>query len=529
MTQRKYFEFFAKAGRPATPDKDIPYSVDNLLEDMSYARIHGASLFHNATSFSYQYGNSEAIKITKNNNRLFALAIVPTTANIETGCDYFNDLLDNGVRGFIVLSKSAVHSLFTPKSMEKIAEALVSHHRPLIATNVNSDEQFEKLITLANTYPELNIIMQGISWTCNRQFMEAMDSASNLYFDISSNHTNSLLELTKKHFGIERALYSSTWPTKSMGAMKSFIEYADISDSDKDLVAHGNACRLFGINPANLELYDDSKCEFDEIAMEADAGKPISVHVIDAHSHIVGSGNSMNTAYMPDRDATSIASKMDRMGVDTTITAPWIGISYDGTQGNKEVIEAADKHPGKYLGFSTCNVNYPDEIEAVKEFHLKHPDLFVGIKPYPPGYNFKLNDAICKEWLEFANEHHLPALIHCEWMNYADEVDAVAGMYPNITFILAHSGASYQVAKYNAALAKKYDNIVLDITYTTTGRGMVEFLVEQAGADKVIYGTDTPMRDPAPQLGWVCYAKLSTEDKKKILAGNIEKIINKRK
>ena len=76
--------------------------------------------------------------------------------------------------------------------------------------------------------------------------------------------------------------------------------------------------------------------------------------------------------------------------------------------------------------------------------------------------------------------------------------------YPDITFVLAHSGMSYAVA-----------------------RGMIEFLVEQVGADKVLYGSDFPMRDPAPQLGWVCYAKIPVEDKKKILAGNIRRLLER--
>lgn len=527
--QRKYFEFFASAGRPAVPDKNHPWEAEVLLEDMKYARIHGASFIHNsARDYSFEYGNNAAIHLSEKKERLYPLALIPSTAHIETGNpDYYDELLQSGACGFVMMPKSSLRSLLTPKAMEKAVAALVSYKKPLIVTGVNDDNLFKSLVELASLFPELPIIMQGVSWGANRLFMEAMDSASNLYFDISSNHTNSILELTKKHFGLERALYSSAWPVKSMGAMKSMIEYADISDADKDLVAHGNACRLFGINPDALQLYDESECEFDTIAREADAGIPLSVPVIDAHSHLVGSKNSVNSAYMPYSDAKAMADKMDRMGIDSTITAPWIGICYDGIAGNEEVIASSKTFPKRFLGFSTCNINYPEEINAVKEYHLKNPDLFVGIKPYPPAYKFKLQDECCRPWLEFANEHHLPALIHCEWTDYLEQVDKVAPLYPNITFILAHSGASFYLAEHNSALAKKYPNIVLDITYTTTGRGMIEFLVGQVGADRVIFGTDTPMRDSAPQLGWVCYAKISETDKKKILAENIKRIIHK--
>lgn len=98
----------------------------------------------------------------------------------------------------------------------------------------------------------------------------------------------------------------------------------------------------------------------------------------------------------------------------------------------------------------------------------------------------------------------------------------------DITVILAHSGISYAVARKHAALVLARENVVLEITYTSTTRGMIEFLVDLVGADKVLYGSDMPMRDPGPQLGWVCYADISLEEKKKILGGNICRLLQRR-
>ena len=58
-------------------------------------------------------------------------------------------------------------------------------------------------------------------------------------------------------------------------------------------------------------------------------------------------------------------------------------------------------------------------------------------------------------------------------------------------------------------------NVVLELTYTTLTRGMVEYLVREVGADKVLYGSDLPMRDPSPQLGWVTYAQFPKKIKQK--------------
>ncbi|MBQ2932046.1 MAG: amidohydrolase family protein [Clostridia bacterium] len=437
-------------------------------------------------------------------------------------------MLNNGVKGFVLLDNPLLSGSLSPESMSKIAETLVNHKKPLILCNTSTEARFDKVSKLAKAFPELDIVMQGTTWNTNRLFFEVMDQNSNLYFDISSNHTNGILEITKKHFGIQRALYSSTWPQKSMGAMKSMVEYADITDADKTLVASGNACRLFGISHNELTLYDDSQCKLDEIALEADAGKPISVPVIDAHSHIGAKGCATNTTIMKFSSPDEIVKKLDRTGIDTTFTAPWSGISYDGIQAGKEILDAYKNYPGRFLGYMCYNPNYPNNLESAKEMILQNPDAFVGIKPYPPSFGFELTDDVMKDWFEFADKHHLLVLIHGGNAHYAEQTDYLSSIYKNATFVLAHCGVNFSIAKKCAEIANKRDNVVLDITITATTRKMVEFLVAEVGADKIVFGSDMPMRDLSPQLGWICYADIPIEDKKKILAENIKRLLDKR-
>lgn len=531
MKQRKYIDIFASVGQSSVPNPDYPESAEVLLSDMKYARIHSALVLHNAAkNYSFSYGNKLAAELAAENHRLHALAMIASTPEFETGADYFETLLENGARGFVTSVDARLAGSLEPRVMERAAGALCAHKRPLIISGVFLEEHFKKVAGLAKAFPELPVIMQGTSWGTARLFFEAMDKCENLHFEFADNHTNNILEITKANYGCERVLYNSNWPLKSMGALKALVEYADISDADKDLIAHGNACRLFGIAPDSLELYDDSECELDEIALEADSGTSISVPVIDCHSHIVGSGDAPNATIMTEADADGFIKKMDRLGMDTTVTAPWIGIFNSGITGNEETIDAARKYPGRFLGYSCCNVNYAHERDAVCGYHDREPDIFVGIKPYPPQYKFDLTGEKCRKWFEYANEHHLCALIHADGdACYPEQTDILSERYPNVTFILAHSGASFDIARMNGAVAKKHDNVVLDITYTSTSRGMIEFLVNEVGVDKVLFGTDSPMRDATPQLAWVCYAKLPVEDKKKILTGNMQRIMSKRK
>lgn len=530
MQQRKYFEPFATVGRKRIPSPDFPSAVSDLLDDMSYARIHGAAVCANsAFDYSFYYGNNEAVTLAAQSSRLIPIAAVPTTARLESGNErYFTDILNQGARGLLLPPPSVYRSMDDPKAVEPLANALSDRNLPLIFSGVNNLERLSACCSVAEAYPELPVLMFGTSWGCGRAFWNVMERCPNLHFELSSMHINNILEYTKHYFGMERVLYGSAWPAKSMGAIKSMIEYANLNESEKDLVAHKNACRLFGISADTLPLYDDSDCPWDTIAQEADCGIPISVKVIDMHTHIVASDAKSVSTMMPDSDSDHIIQKMDRLGIDSVLTAPWSGISYSGMMGNTEVLAAADAYPHRILGYSTINIHAPEEITAAIQMHKEHPDIFVGIKPYPPYQEFSLADDRLKPWFAYANRHHLPMLVHADNAIYAEQVDGLADQYPDITFILAHSGADFSIARINSAVAQKHGNVVLDITYTATGRGMIEFLVSQVGADKVLFGSDQPMRDPSPQLGWVCYAKLTTEEKKQILAENIERILARR-
>jgi len=43
---------------------------------------------------------------------------------------------------------------------------------------------------------------------------------------------------------------------------------------------------------------------------------------------------------------------------------------------------------------------------------------------------------------------------------------------------------------------------------------------ENAGEDRIVYGSDLPMRDPRQQLGWVVFSRLSQRAKERILWRN---------
>ena len=107
------------------------------------------------------------------------------------------------------------------------------------------------------------------------------------------------------------------------------------------------------------------------------------------------------------------------------------------------------------------------------------------------------------------------------------EVETLAEKYPRVTWIIAHSAMSFEVADGAMEVVRKYSNVLLDITYTSVPGGIIDYMADGVGADRIVYGSDLPMRDPRPQFGWVVYSRLPVEDKQKILGGNARALLQR--
>ena len=527
MKQRKYFDVNCTIGRKSKPDEDFPYLEKDLLDDMRYSRVHGAAVSSNESiDYCFISGDRKLAEITGTGKggRLYGVATLPATAVFESGDpEYLNKLFAAGIRG-IRIAPSRFVCGSDPRDMEEIAEALIRRNLPLFYP---SNEGFERLIPLLDAYKKLNVILLSSSWGTNRQLFPLLERYPALHFEYSKNQANDVLELTKKHFGIERVLFGTGWPYTSMAALKSLNEYAALSDEDKDAAAYKNACRLLKIDPDELTAYDDADCQYDDIAKAADAGKPMPVPVIDAHTHMVPREHKTTSGVlMLNSSPEHMAEKFSRMGVKTALTAPWEGICTDGMAGNEQILYAAKKFPGMFLGYNTCNVNYADDLSGWRGYFDKYPGVFAGIKPYWPYQQFSLLNDSLRPWLEYADERGLLLLLHASSPERNGEAAELSERYKGITFILAHAGAEYRTAREHVKLIKARKNVVAEITFTSLTRGVMEYLVNEIGAEKVLYGSDAPMRDPSPQLGWVAYAKISYEDKCKILYKNIERLMS---
>jgi len=256
-----------------------------------------------------------------------------------------------------------------------------------------------------------------------------------------------------------------------------------------------------------------------KIIDEAFAGMPVSVPVIDAHSHILGYYRyGWYQAFTGNSDVIAL---MDHLGIDCIVTAPHTLILDNMEQANKVAVEATQEYHGRIYGY--ISINPVEGLEAVK-FNLKHfsnNKNFIGLK-FLPGYHGPLACAEYDYAMDFAEEMACPVLCHI-WGNNPPlkDIERAVKARPELKLMIAHQGGgTAECTDEYAKLMGTYPNLYMEICGSLYNSYSIEELVAFAGEDRVIFGSDQINLDPRYDFGRVVFSTLDDRVKKKILAEN---------
>jgi len=528
MNAIPFFDCNCTIGITGYREPETLYKTEDILRELEYHDIRGAVVHHAlAVEFNQAYGNKQLSKELKKSARVAgAWVVLPHHAGeMPEPRRLVGMMKRRGVAVARMLPKS--HGFDTTEHVcGRLFSELASARIPLFVDI--SEIGFGELRRICLAHPDLAVVVTGISWGSDRNLYPVMEECRNLHVETSKYQGHEALKHLCERFGPERILFGTGLPHMSPGAAKAMVMYADVPLKVKKMIAGGNLMRLIGrrMPPAYRARRGAG---MDAIARRVDAGRPLNFKVIDAHAHI-GHEGCMGIAKcsLHEQDAPALLRSMKSYGARAAFISSWIGITSDFKAGNALIARLLKKYPGKFIGYATFNPSYPDEIEAeLKRCFTRYG--MKGIKPYPPRHNYPLDGPNNRKVLEFADIHRLPILCHYggnpNSSITAAQVEKLSEKYPRAKFIFAHAGSSWAAVKKCTAVAKKRKNVFLEITYTSVTFGAIEYMAREAGSDRVIFGTDFPMRDPHPQMAWVAYAKLPLADKTKIFGGNIERIL----
>lgn len=193
--------------------------------------------------------------------------------------------------------------------------------------------------------------------------------------------------------------------------------------------------------------------------------------------------------------------------------------------GNREVARFVEKYKGRFMG--ACIVNPQFIEESLRELEICRKELgFIWAGELcnymiPFDYRMKEFDLL----VEQVQKLNMVLAVHTE----GDEIDYIAGRFPDATIAFAHFGDDHEwetIFKRIDIVAKN-PNFYLDTSgYGHDRVGVLEYAVKTIGPDRILFGSDFSINDPGTVIARIRNAFITDEQKRKILSGNLVSLIN---
>lgn len=256
------------------------------------------------------------------------------------------------------------------------------------------------------------------------------------------------------------------------------------------------------------------------------------IAAIDVHAHYgdYTSGTNPLSAWCMTGDAATVARRAGQVGIEWTVVSPLLGLfprgNPDTVAGNDEAARVVPQTDG-LLQWVIVNPRQP-KTYAQAEAMLAHPRC-VGIKIHPEEHQYPIRDH-GRKLFEFAARHQAVVLTHSGEVNsLPDDFIPFANDFPEMNLILAHIGCGFDGEpgrQVRAILKSKRNNVFAD---TSSAKSimprLIEWAVKEIGADRILFGTDTPLYSTAMQRARIDFAEISDADKRMILRENAIRLL----
>jgi predicted TIM-barrel fold metal-dependent hydrolase len=223
-----------------------------------------------------------------------------------------------------------------------------------------------------------------------------------------------------------------------------------------------------------------------------------------------------------------LLAAMERLGVQAAVVRPLKPPDYDLEAANRRLADLQSREP-RLIGFARVNPlerEAPAQaLRAIEEYGLR------GLHLHPWEENFQVNGEKVDRVIE-ALAGRVPVYVSAGFpvVSHPLQVQDLASRHPDTLFIAAHGGQqdnSGMSFDDSLLVARETPNVLFDVAGVYR-RDFIELLVEQAGPERVLFGSCTPYMDMELEIARIRATHLSDEAKEKILRGNIARLLGLR-
>ncbi|MCF7838658.1 MAG: amidohydrolase family protein [Candidatus Marinimicrobia bacterium] len=251
--------------------------------------------------------------------------------------------------------------------------------------------------------------------------------------------------------------------------------------------------------------------------------------IIDIHVHPPAVPAKRSLIGTPGETAARMLAAADRAGINALCILGrfW---PYPDEEGIRQINDATlalvRSRPDRLYGLCFLNPTLP------ARFLLAELDrcLDAGLRGVKLEYEVNARDARLDPILKKVTERGVFLLHHawyktvgkCAHESDPSDIAHLAERHPRAQIVMAHLTACGMRGVLDI---QGFENVWVDTSGSQPFSGMVEYAVNKLGSDRVLFGSDAPIRDFAAQLGRVQGAQLTEAQRRRILGGNAARLL----
>lgn len=240
--------------------------------------------------------------------------------------------------------------------------------------------------------------------------------------------------------------------------------------------------------------------------------------IIDAHAHV---GSYFQFPIRRNK-IKEIAETARSYGIKKMCVSHLINFVYDVAEGNQLTQDAMKEYTDFFL-FGGVLDPRESEIDIERKYRAINPNVCMWNELHPALHQYPIGAKGYRIILDLIRKDPKPVLFHTDEsdkFSKPGQMEELVKAYPNIPFIIGHSGNVIGGFEIAMEIVKKYENAFLDSTFSRNYLGLMKRMIEKVGAEKIIFGSDIPFLNGAAQIGKLYESGVTDNDRQKIFHDN---------
>jgi predicted TIM-barrel fold metal-dependent hydrolase len=448
-------------------------SLDQLSDARTRSGIDIALVRHRAAvRVGRELGNDWLFDELSSASGLVPIATV-TTIGIDRLGGELTRAVKRGARGLWIEPRDP-----WPMPSESVRAALslaASHRLPLLMPcRQGTDATAIGTMTEGLDVP---VILVGAHYVNYPDIFAALRRYPALHVETSSLGSFGAVEALVRVAGPERVLLGTGMPARSPRSSVNALRMSRLPDDTKRAILRGNAARLFGFPPKEVDL----------------TPPVVPERAIDVHGHFFPAPWEVEQP----RDE-EILPDLRRFGIRTRMASAVPALYGEVDFGNRKTVAACSSVEGQ-LGYLVAD---PNDLDTTKDQLRRYGTApgIVGVKVHCVISGQPTPSNAIRDLFALLADYGRPVKIHNAGQDWELALLALAQKHPKLPIIIAHAGPGRPSAAA-ARVVNGSDRVFVELASSTADINETRRLVSLIDQSRILFGTDTPLLEPAFVLG----------------------------